>query len=493
MDMSRLNEFRISRRIRIVERTLQIFLSLSFILALNYLAARYFQRFDLTQSGTYSLSAESKAYLRTLKEPVDIIITLPNKPEAPELVRIKNDLKRLLREYEAAGIRNGHPFIHVEFIDIHRQRKRAQNLVTRYGLQKDNVVIIASGDRVKEIELPELYNAKEGQWQSFRGEEAITSAVIEVSDKALPVLYFLTGHGEMDTDDVDALRGLSQLESFLIERGFRIRTLDLGRQKQVPEDADLVIIPSPQASLSPTEIEKLRRYMSDRNGRMIITIDPGRRHGMKKLFFDWGVMAEDMAVIDTHPEYRTQGGDLIVRHFSDHPISKLLLDYNASAYFGPPRPIRKDPLSIEDERLQVNYLAGTSQQSWAEKDYRTETPIEFNKGRDLAGPLSIGIASTRSAGTDLGISILGGRLVVFGNSDFIANNRFQTYGNYTLFINSVNWALERDNLLNIPTRPLASYQLIISRDGLFRLIRYFMALPATVALFGLFIYLIRSR
>ncbi len=493
METSRFNEFRISRRIRAVNRALQVVLSISLILALNYLSSRYFARYDLTSAGTYSLAAESKGYLRELKEPIDIIITFPKEPEAPELKRIHSDLSKLLREYEAQGMRDGQAFINVEFVDIHRQRKRAQDLVNKYGIQKDNVVIVACGDRTKEIELPELYEANEGQWHSFRGEKVITSAIIEVSSKKTPNLYFLTGHGEMRTDDIDALRGLSQMDSFLRERGFNIKMLDLTLQDVVPEDADLVFVASPQASLQPAEVEKLRRYMSDRNGRMIVLIDPGRRHGMDELLYDWGVMADDMTVIDIDPKYRTQDGDLIIRHFAKHPITKLLLDYKATAYFGQPRPIRKDPLTEDDERLQISYLMGTSQRSWAEKDYRTETPLEYNAERDLLGPLSIGTASMRSAGSELGISIPGGRLVVYGNSDFIANNRFQTYGNYTLLINSVNWALDRSNLLNIPTRPLESYQLVMSRNDLQRLLIYFGALPGAVAAFGLIIFFIRRR
>ena len=68
----------------------------------------------------------------------------------------------------------------------------------------------------------------------------------------------------MRLDDVDSLRGLSQLESFLRERNFELATLDLSTNTQVPDDATLVVIPSPQASLLPEEVEKLRRYMSDR-------------------------------------------------------------------------------------------------------------------------------------------------------------------------------------------------------------------------------------
>jgi ABC-type uncharacterized transport system involved in gliding motility auxiliary subunit len=99
----------------------------------------------------------------------------------------------------------------------------------------------------------------------------------------------------------------------------------------------------------------------------------------------------------------------------------------------------------------------------------------------------------RSARSELGISIPGGRLVVFGNSDFVANNRFQTYCNYTLFINSVNWTLDRSNLLNIPTRPLESYQIIMSHPALQRMLATFALLPGAVALLGLSIYFIRRH
>ncbi|MDP4879077.1 MAG: hypothetical protein NWR36_04270, partial [Opitutales bacterium] len=84
-----------------------------------------------------------------------------------------------------------------------------------------------------------------------------------------------------------------------------------------------IVVPSPQASLLPEEVEKLRRYMSDRNGRMVVLIDPGRRHGMDELFYDWGVLADDYSVIDDGPDYRAQGGDLIIRRLSLIHISPL--------------------------------------------------------------------------------------------------------------------------------------------------------------------------
>ena len=327
----------------------------------------------------------------------------------------------------------------------------------------------------------------------FRGEKAITSAIIDVATDDADKVYFVVGHGEMRLDDVDPLRGLSQMESFLRERNYLLATLDLAVESAVPEDADLIVVPSPQASLLPEEVEKLRRYMTERNGRMIVLLDPGRRHGMEDLFYDWGVLADDMTVIDTGSDFRSQSGDLIIRRFAEHPITDLLVEYQITALFGQPRPVRTDPASIGNERIKVSQLVGTSVQSWAERDYRTQDPIVFDESRDLRGPISIASISTRSAGSELGISIPGGRLAVFGNSDFISNNLLRAFGNRTLFFNTMNWALSKNSLLNIATRPLESYQIVMSEKDLNRILLYYSILPISVALFGTFIFIIRRR
>ncbi|MEM7791453.1 MAG: GldG family protein, partial [Verrucomicrobiota bacterium] len=389
MNTQRFNEFRIARRFRAFNRTIQIVLSISLIIALNYLAANYFRRIDLTDTGTYTLAPESKAYIRQLTEPVDIIVTIPEDPDVPELEEIHNDLRKILREYEAKGRENGKNMINVEFVDIFRQRKRAQEIANKYQLTQENVILVASGERTREIRQAELYEVADGEIKGFRGEKAFTSAIIDVSSDKTEKIYFMVGHGEMRLGDVDPLRGLSQLESFLRERNFTLATIDLSLVDAVPDDADLIIAPSPQAALLPIEVEKLRRYMSDRNGRMIALVDPGRRHGMEELFYDWGVLVEDMVVVDPGPDFRAQGGDLIIRRFAEHPITEMLINFQITALFGPPRPVRVDPASVGDERLQVTQIIGSSAESWAERDFRQQDPFKYDPGRDLKGPISI--------------------------------------------------------------------------------------------------------
>lgn len=493
MPNSRFNEFRYARRFRAANRIVQILLGLSLLFALNYLASKYFRRIDLTQSGSYTLAPESKAYIRELEETVNIFAFLPKDFTDPNLKALYHDTQKLLREYEAVGMQRGDKKINVEFVDFYRQRQRAQELNNKYHFNQEQAIFVSRGERTREVPLIDLYTEDDGMRRVFSGEKAITSAIIDVAADDVDTIYFVVGHGEMRLDDVDPLRGLSQLESFLRERNYRLATLDLAVETAVPEDADLLVIPSPQASLLGEEVEKLRRYMTERNGRMIVLLDPGRRHGMEDLFYDWGVLTDDMTVIDTGADFRSQSGDLIIRRFAEHPITDLLVEYQITALFGQPRPVRTDPASLGNERIKVSQLVGTSDQSWAERDFRTQDPIVFDDGRDLPGPISIAAISTRSAGSELGINIPGGRLAVFGNSDFISNNLLRAFGNRTLFFNTINWTLSKNNLLNIPTRPLESYQIVMSEKDLNRILLYFSILPASVALFGGFIFIIRRR
>ena len=143
MDTSRFAEFSIARRFRIINRIAQIVLSLSLIISLNFLAAKYFERYDLTEAGTYTLAAETKAYIRQLAEPVDIVVTIPDSPETELVLK---DLKKLLRQYEAEDAKDGNAMLNIEFVDIYKQRARAQQLASRYKLTRENVVLVASGE-----------------------------------------------------------------------------------------------------------------------------------------------------------------------------------------------------------------------------------------------------------------------------------------------------------------------------------------------------------
>jgi len=490
--MARSDDFRLVRHLRNGNRFLQIVLGVLLVIALNYLAARHFERWDLTKNLDYTLSLETEADLRALEEPVRIIIAMPQ--DQDETRSILADLRRLLREYEFSSRKHGEQKVFVEFIDPFQERFRAQEIAQKYGVEEDIALLVISGDRHRLIDGTRLYETNaQGEPTAFRGEQLFTSAILDVARAKKQKIYFVTGHGEMPLQGVDPKRGLSQFFQFLRQRGFEAEVLDLTVAVEVPEDADAVFIMDPSGTLLNYEVEKLRTYMSDRRGRMAVYLEPGREHGLDPLLFEWGILAQDMAVADAAPGAVTPEGKVLVRYFDgEHPVTELLAKTQLRVVGTLFRPVRPDPGAPLDERLETTPLMASSEQSWGEAAYRTNR-ISYDADRDLAGPVPLATVAERRTGSRMDLNLPGGRLIAFGNGAIAANEHFSQPGNRLLMANTVNWLLDRDELLNIPPRRIESMSLALTQDDLSMLAQRFLIVPGALALLGLFVYLLRRR
>ena len=87
-----------------------------------------------------------------------------------------------------------------------------------------------------------------------------------------------------------------------------------------------------------------------------------------------------------------------------------------------------------------------------------------------------------------------GRLVVFGDSDFASNAQLASVGNPTLFLNALNWLVERENLLAIPAKKADQIQLNLTRRDLSTIyLIVLVALPLASLSAGVAVYLRRRR
>ena len=160
---------------------------------------------------------------------------------------------------------------------------------------------------------------------------------------------------------------------------------------------------------------------------------------------------------------------------------------------GQPRPIIADPLSINNKRLTVTEIAGTGSTTWIENNYKSGISQSYQPEEDTKGPISIAAVSNLSQTSSLGISIPTGRLAVFGNSTFIGNNHFQIFGNQILLYNTINWLVDRIHFLNIPIKPIETYQITIDLGDMNKLLFYYSLLPLAIAISGSLILYMRKR
>ncbi|MDB6128349.1 MAG: hypothetical protein JWM35_2245, partial [Verrucomicrobia bacterium] len=141
--MPSLDSFRTARWIRTLNLVLQAVLFLALFGGLNYLARNHPSRFDLTHQHRYSLSAETEAYLRNLPKPTRIVVTLTADSETAGAEQAYRDISGLLREYTYASESNPNGHIIVEYLDVYKNRRKAEE----YGIESPDVIVVISGDK----------------------------------------------------------------------------------------------------------------------------------------------------------------------------------------------------------------------------------------------------------------------------------------------------------------------------------------------------------
>ena len=244
-----IDSFRAARWIRTLNLVLQAVLFMTLIGGLNYLAGSHPWRWDLSRYRKYSLSAETLSYLRELSRPILIVVTSNGQSEDPEV-------RGLLSEYVHATEGNPAGQIKVEYVDIFEDRRKTE----KYGIERPGVVLVLCGDRRRALNVDsELYRVEDKVRKAFTGEQAVTAAILDVSNPERKKIYFLTGHAELRPDDVDPAQGLSIVREELRQRNYDVDTVELAAARSVPADAALLVSVGPIDGFSAFEQEMLRQ------------------------------------------------------------------------------------------------------------------------------------------------------------------------------------------------------------------------------------------
>ncbi len=463
-----------------------LFLAYVLVLMLGYLAMRYRLRANLSGAAFFPLSEKTLGLLGTLDRPVRVTVLFQDEHG------LYSYMENLLEEYRYHS-RN----ILVEWVDPVRDRAKTEFLASRYGLTEVQVVILDDGERFRVVpaslmmDMEAVPGSDEIRMAGFRGELAISSALLELKQSIRPKVYFLAGHGEQALGRFDRIRGYSSLEKIL--RGDAIDAADfvLTGQQPIPADADAVVVAGPTKQLSSIAVEVLEDYLH-RSGRLLILLDAQHDGGLRSMLSRWGVGLRNDVVVD--PENTLRGRDVHVRRFSEHPICA---DLKAAVQLMLPRSVfiyrwfNTGPEGAD--RPQVVPLLFSSQKSWSEVEIDAARDVYDEAAGDILGPFPMGVAVERGAVHDLDVQIEPSRLVVIGDSDFVSNGNLVA-GNADFFMNALNWLLDREELMAIAPKPIIEVRLSISRRMLQLMFWLMVAgIPLLPAVAGVAVWIRRRR
>ena len=409
-----------------------ILVVLAILVAINYIGSKQNKRWDLTANKQFSLSDQSRNVAAKLDAPMQVVVFA----QEPQFTRFQEKMK----EYEYASKK-----ISTEYIDPEKKPSAAK---------QSNV------DRIPTI----IFNYK-GRTERVNadGEQDITNAIIKVVSGQQRKVYFTQGHGEKDATSSER-DGYNVVATALGRENYTVEKLAIAQAGAVPDDAAVVIVAGPRNDFFAPEVDALKKYL-DRQGKLLLELDPPDKvdspplTNLLALAHDWGIQTGNNVVVDVSGMGRMIGTDasvpVVAPPYPAHPITQRFGMITAF-----PLAREASPVTGGVNGHVAQSFIETGPRSWAETDLKSlmtsgAVSLDESKG-DKKGPIALGSAVSAPAAPaappkpgEPDAPKPETRLVVIGDSDFAANGTLGVPGNRDLFMNTIGWLSQQDNLISI--------------------------------------------
>ena len=400
--------------------------------------------FDLTESGIYTLSEQSKQVAEGIEEPVTIYGVYALGDENPEIDDILNKYADRSRNMT------------VKTLDPERSPTQADRFDDEGGLRAGDLVV-ASEDKHRVISVFSLRMTQNNRQIGLNVEQQVTSALLFVTSDQNPKIYSIIGHREPNVTAL-GLRPILEIENFELE------DLNLLQIEEVPADATMVIIASPTTDYTEDEVTKLRAYL-EAGGKAIFAlnkitdVDLANLNGLLR---SYGVQFRQDWVIESDPRrHLPNQRNLLVPEVVSHPItSPISLDRRLVVF---PAPSWIEELEVRRRSLEVKRLLTSSAEAFARDELTvTEDGELLPREGDPRGPFALAVAITDPSPEVDGDDT---RIVVLTTAIFLRSELTQSFpGNRDLMLNSINWVYEREETISV--RPKVTLMLPLRLNNL---------------------------
>ena len=389
--------------------------------AIGYLSARHDHVVDWTYGSRVSMSPETRTVLAKLDGPVEIV-SYAN-PQGD----LRQTIAAVLQRYQQAK-----PDLRLSFVDPQKDPAAMRNL----GITVDGELILHYRDREQRLDVLTERSLTDALERLVRGNDRIVA--------------FVTGDGERRADGV-ANADLGTFVEQLEHSGMRAVPLNFSQVTTVPDSTNLVVLASPQASLSPAATKALVDYVGN-GGNLLWLADPGNQDpSLQPLADALGVRVLPGELIDASSAALGLKDPRMIA-LGDYPPSAITRGFTLSTLFpevAPLAEVRKSEWSV------VPFLRSSPQ--------ATTQSIGNTSANAPKGPLDFGFALSRLSPSPAKSEQ---RVVLIGNGDFLSNSYLGNGGNRALGERIFDWLLGDDALINMPPRGAPDRVLTVSQGEL---------------------------
>ena len=435
--------------------------------------------FDFTENKVYSLSEETKTKLKNLEQ--EVLITLINYTENETVIKFA----------EKYVIFNKN--IDIEKINDLASRK---DLMEKYSLETtDTLIVISSGENEATLSEWDLYTYDYSTYETIdRTEEAITNAIVEVTTRNKPKIYFMSNHAAYQVD-----RYFATIMSSMEEDANEVDTLDLLTHGSVPEDCNTLVITTLSEDITEFERDEIIKYIN-KGGEILILngadITEKNLPNYQDILNQYGITVEKGVIFEGNTSNMLYGyPDFIIEKMSNNSLTENL-NMNLSVCLADSASIKLDADKAKELNVEYEELVNTSNEAFIRTDLSVGTAGRTEKD-SKAGKFVVGAIANKKIGENNN-----SKLIIFGNELFASDMPIQLsgyqyhiaelYNNEDVVLNSIAFLNEREDTITIrKSYDSVTYTATEMQHNIIMAIIFI--LPILIIIIGIIVWQIRRR
>jgi hypothetical protein len=347
-----------------------------------------------------------------------------------------------------------------------------------------------------DFDLTPLASGQPPRVTAFRGEQALTNAIISLLNPDRLKAYFLQGHGE---PVVEGMTPLSTFKDYLERQNVRVAPLSLASLDSLPADCAALFIVGAKYDLNEREAAIINKYAADKGGRLLVLLDPAAKTPLlHRILQESGITPLDNRVLRIVRLPLEVG---VVRILRD--VTGVMLDGNSVTkrmagtqilLEGATQSLEFNVQKSQAAGVQIWPLIQAEEEFWGEFEYVTDEKkgVRYDDGTDVGFPVFVAAAAARGGVSDDRVEVENAKLVVVGNSTFALDETPLKQSSLDFLLSASNWLLDRGRLTGVAPKTVQHFTLNLTDTQLRSITFYTMiVIPGVAALLGLIAWLRR--
>ena len=434
---------------------------------------------DMTKEKIYSISKQTEDKLGDLSEDVTIYT-----------YQMKEYVMDFLNRYTKL---NDHIKIEVlENLNAHTNWK------TTYGVGDSSSFLVAtSGEKEKLLSDYDLVTYDYSTYKEVDiTEEAITNAILDVTVKNKPKIYFLTGH------NLYADGYFQYFQTDLTDEANEVETLDLLKVNKVPDDCKVLVITALKEDITDLERDAILNYIK-KGGEILLLSDPNfdkvALNNFQKVLNEYGVSISDGIIFEGDSNQMVSGApNFVICNIAagSSIVKNINMEMNV-CLINPAKLSFASSEELEKKNVTVEEFARVSEKAFYRTDLTSSSQTKIASDEDSPNA-TVGAMLTKKIDDDTS-----SKLIVFANTGFATNAQIQVstqyymyaidfYNNKDILLNSISYLTEREDTITI-RKNVETVNYTVSEQQNRIILGIIFAVPIFVIILGIVIWMMRRR